>query len=99
MSMCKSMRKAAPFLAVLMWPMMWPTWAAAGQLSGGRTAQFDDACANAAAAYVAHAETERAGPLRDWIAKCEAHPRVEVCQDTAEIIRDSRQLAPLKCKK
>jgi hypothetical protein len=90
-----SMRGVAPFLAALMWPSL----VAAGQMSSNRTAQFDDACANAAAAYVAHAETERAAPLRDWIAKCEAHPRVEVCQDTAEIIRDSRQLAPIKCKR
>ena len=89
------MRRAALCLAVL----TWPSWVAAGQLSSGRTAQFDDACANAAAAYVSNAETARASALRDWIAKCEAHPRVEVCEETAGIIWDSRKLAPIKCKK
>ena len=89
------MRRAALCLAVLMWPSL----AAAGQLSSSRTAQFDDACANVAAAYISHAETARASGLRDWIAKCEAHPRAEVCEDTASMVWDSRKLAPLKCKK
>ena len=89
------MRGAAPFLAMLMWPSL----VAAGQISSNRTAQFDDACANAAAAFVSNAETARADALRDWIAKCEAHPRGEVCQETASIIWDSRKLAPIKCKK
>jgi hypothetical protein len=90
-----AMHRAALLFAVLMWPSL----ATAGQMSSGRTAQFDDACANVAAAYVSHAETARASGLRDWIAKCEAHPRGEVCQDTADLIRDSRNLTPLKCKK
>jgi hypothetical protein len=80
-----------------------PLQCAAGQALKGNDARpslgsFDDACVNAASAYVSNTEASHSDEMPKWIAKCEQHPKQEICRDTTDFIRQYRNFTPLHCK-
>jgi hypothetical protein len=62
-------------------------------------ALYNNACANAAAAFVSNTEKKHADQLPDWIKICNSHPRHSVCRDTADVIESVRGMSPLSCAK
>jgi hypothetical protein len=58
---------------------------------------FDLVCANVAAAWLSHTESEHQAETAGWARTCNAHPDVSVCKGAAGIIDENRKVQPLSC--
>jgi hypothetical protein len=65
------------------------------KLSG--IALFDNACSSLAATLVSNAESSQVEDTVKWIASCGRHPTKDICEITADMIRQTRHADPLSC--